>query len=101
MMDDNEVENELGLYAAFHTPEVSRELIDRIISAPLTAQRTSREWVFFILPRATALALSCMLGLFIGSLGDGFFPEEDDIAQNSEYYPYEYVETLLNEGMQT
>lgn len=100
MMDDKKLENDLGLYASFHTPEVSRQLMDRIIAVPEQMDKTIRQWVFFILPRA-ALVLSCMLGLLIGGLGDVFFIEEDEISLNSEYYPYEYEETLLNEGMQT
>lgn len=74
--------------------------MDRIVAVPQTVQKTSLKWVFFILPRA-ALAFSCMLGLLIGGLEGGLLSEEDEISLNSEYYPYEYEETLLNEGMQT
>ncbi|WP_321393271.1 hypothetical protein [Emcibacter sp.] len=75
MMDEKKLNDELALYGRYSTPEPSRELMDRLLSAPHQVEqapvslfRAIREMEFwrYVMPRLAGLAFACAAGIYLG-----------------------------------
>lgn len=98
-MNDIKLNEYLNEYGKKHSPEPSRNLIDKIMRIPHEVEQQSvfswsfREWTLFLVPRLSGLTAACIMGIYVGGAGSTALAEDEILVFDSE--AYEVVDSTI------
>ncbi len=103
-MNDVKLNEYLNEYGKSHSPEPSRELIDRIMRVPHEVEQGSvfswsfREWTMFLVPRLSGMTAACVMGIYLGGAGSTALAEDEILAFDAESYDVAQSAIILDEN---
>ena len=103
-MNDVKLNEYLNEYGRNHSPEPSRQLVDRIMRIPHEVDQQSvfswsiREWTVFLVPRLSGMTAACIMGIYVGGAGSTALAEDEILAFDSETFDVAESSILLDEN---
>ena len=83
MMNEVKLNEYLNIYAKEYNQKPTTDLVNRIMDIPNSVEQNPKlswclsDWFLFLIPRISGLTAACIMGLYVGGLGNTANAEDE------------------------